>query len=171
MSSRADRRRAQRSASKGQKRLDRGDLPKANPGDLDPRFLAGTAMIGRLGAQDFALRWLDAEEGNPHVWVAQCTFPPGRPAMLNGVLGETTRPYVEVAASIGDPTIAVLRLCAQLVDGGTCTHCARPTVFVETHDDYDITAGGMAPGAEGAFCLYQWDPELDTFRRSCEGDE
>jgi hypothetical protein len=67
----------------------------------------------------------------------------------------------EAAAAI-DPVTATLRLCAQVIDGGHCAHCHRLTIFIEDADD---------PGPLGrAGCVYQWDPELVTFRRSCEGD-
>jgi hypothetical protein len=55
----------------------------------------------------------------------------------------------------------VLRLCAQVVDGGRCTHCRRPTGLSEDLDAMPL---------DRLVCWYQWDPELATFRRGCEGD-
>ena len=66
----------------------------------------------------------------------------------------------EVAAA-ANPVRAALRLCEQLVDGGMCTHCNRPA--------------GLEPDSIDAMplndlvCWYQYDPELKTFRRGCEG--
>lgn len=59
-------------------------------------------------------------------------------------------------------TKAVLRLLEQVVDGGRCTHCRRPTGVSE---DWTATLP-----LEETFCWYVFDPELETFRRSCEGD-
>ena len=110
----------------------------------DPKLTAAVEMIGRTGATHFGLRYQDDEE--PVVWIAVGTWPGDRH---------------EVAAGL-DPTRAALRLCEQAIDGGTCTHCKRPT--------------GLEPDDLGAmpldrhFCWYQFDPELKTFRRGCEGD-
>jgi hypothetical protein len=66
----------------------------------------------------------------------------------------------EVGASM-DPLQAVFRLCDQVIDGGKCTHCDRPTGFVA-----DIEPMPMSE----MVCWYQWDPEIKTFRRGCAGD-
>ena len=107
----------------------------------DPRFIPATEMIGRTGAKSFQMRYSDDED--PTVWIAVAVY--------------SERTFECAAAS--DPVGAVLRLCDQLVDGGQCTHCHRPTVFVA-----DINPTLL----DDVFCWYQWDPELSTFRRGCE---
>jgi hypothetical protein len=102
---------------------------------LDPKFMAGVALIGRTGAKNFRVGYSDPDDGEPTVWYA---------AAGSDLGGE--------AGAALDPVKAVMRLCEQLIDGGTCTHCHQLTIF----DDN--------PG------VYAWDPELATFRRGCEGD-
>ena len=55
---------------------------------------------------------------------------------------------------------AVFRLCDQVIDGGTCTHCNRPTGFTPDLDPMPL---------DDIVCWYQWDPELSEFRRGCAG--
>ena len=119
---------------------------------LDPRFVAGVDLIGRTGAKDFRVGWSDEDDGPPTVWYAVATYkrPPGTPKWTPG----------EAAAAL-DPVKAVLRLCEQLIDGGTCAHCGKPTIFVADTDTELLDLMG---------CVYAWDPELETFRRGCEGD-
>lgn len=112
-----------------------------------PAFSAkGTAavdLIHRTGAKDFQLRYQD--DMPPTVWVAVASY------------GETR---AEAAAAL-TPEVAVFRLCEQLIDGGQCLHCERPSSF---SPDFEI-------GLLGAMtCCYSWDPELKTFRRGCEAD-
>ena len=109
----------------------------------DPRFIAATEMIGRTGASAFQIRYSDDEE--PTIWLTVAQYEGDR---------------FECAAG-RDPLAAILRLCGQLIDGGICTHCSRPTGF-----SADLDA---LPLAEHV-CWYQWDPELKTFRRGCEGE-
>jgi hypothetical protein len=111
---------------------------------LDAKATAGVAMIGRTGARNIQIRYHDDEQ--PVVWMAVGEWPGGRH---------------EVAAGL-DPTRAVLRLCEQVIDGGTCQHCRRPAGFEPDHLD-TMPVGQLV-------CWYQWDPELETFRRRCEGD-
>jgi hypothetical protein len=68
----------------------------------------------------------------------------------------------ETAAAM-NPVRAILRLCERLIDGSICTHCKRPAGF----EPDDITS----MPANDFFCWYQYDPELKTFRRGCEGDD
>lgn len=110
-----------------------------NPAD-DPRLPAAVDLIGRTGAQQFQVRY--CEEEAPVVWMAL--------ARWHGVW--------EVGSAMG-PLEAIFRLCDQVIDGGTCTHCHKPTGFTPDFDPM--------PGPEFV-CWYQWDPELATFRRSCE---
>lgn len=115
---------------------------------LDPKFIAGVELIGRTGSRSFRLGWSD--DGNdPTVWYAVATYDRG----------------AEAAGAL-DPVKAVLRLCEQIIDGGICTHCHQSTIFDDNPGDspYDVLLGAMG-------CVYAWDPELSTFRRSCEGDQ
>ena len=59
----------------------------------------------------------------------------------------------------------MIRLCEQVIDGGLCTHCKRRTIFDAEPSDTVFDDALVAMG-----CVYAWDPELATFRRSCEGD-
>lgn len=107
---------------------------------FDPRFMAAVDLIGRSGADNFQIRY--CEEETPTVWVAAAKW------------GEVW----EVGASTA-PLEALFRLCAQVLDGGMCKHCGRPSGFVPDLEP--------APAPE-LVCWYQWDPELETFRRGCE---
>jgi hypothetical protein len=116
--------------------------------ELDPRFIAGIDLIGRTGARQYQVRYSDDEL--PVVWFCVAIY------------GQGKKQIFETAAA-ADPVEAVLRLCTQLIDGAQCTHCKKATVFYATHDEQPIALDKL-------FCNYQWDPELKTFRRSCEGD-
>jgi hypothetical protein len=115
----------------------------ALPPELEQRMLAAVDLIGRTGAGSFQLRYSDDEE--PVVWMAVAQH------------GE----HYEAAAST-HPVRAVLRLAELLIDGGMCTHCGRPAGLEP--DDID------AMPLDALVCWYQYDPELHTFRRGCEGD-
>lgn len=115
--------------------------PPPPPG-IDHRLLAAIDLIGRTGAHDFKLQHCDEEP--PTVWMARVSYDDGR----------------QDCAAAMDPNVAVLRLCDQLIDGGICTHCLKPTGFAaEWEDDMPLPE---------AVCWYQYDPERDTFRRGCE---
>jgi hypothetical protein len=107
------------------------------------RLVGLTEMLGRTGAASAQFRFSDDEQ--PVVWMAVALYPGGR---------------WEVAAGHG-PIEAGERLCEQVVDGGVCTHCQRPTMF-------DPDPAGASP-IDVVVCAYRWDPELATYRRSCEG--
>lgn len=111
------------------------------------------ALIGRTGAKDYRIEYTDEANG-PVVWVAVVTF------KQHG----SSRPAIVCAADV-DPTRATYELAAKLVDGGTCRHCRRLSA-VERLD----APIGEDPVLADALCWYQWDPELRTYRRSCEGD-
>lgn len=114
--------------------------------DRDPRFLAAVDLIGRTGASSWSVRYCDEE--TPAVWLCVAEYE-----------GEG----MWDAAGARDPLTAALRLCEQLVDGALCVHCGKPTGF-----DPDADAGILA-ALDPVVCFYRWDPELRTFRRSCEG--
>jgi hypothetical protein len=112
---------------------------------LDPRFIAGVQLLERTGAQTFRIGWSDEGDGPPIVYYAVAQWVGNR---------------AEAAGAL-HPVAAVLRLCEKVIDGGACTHCHRLTIFVEDTDTELLDQMG---------CVYAWDPELETFRRSCEGD-
>lgn len=128
--------------SKGAKDHRRQQPP---PLDLDPRVRAAVALIGRTGAAEFQIRYCDDDQ--PVVWVAAAYW--------------STHQCWEAAAAMNAPA-AIFRLCTQVIDGGTCTHCSKPTVFTEDSDTTLLDLAG---------CVYAWDPELRTYRRGCEGDQ
>lgn len=112
--------------------------------ELSPKFMAAVELLGRCGARSFDMRWCGTgadSEHPPIAWVAVVEF--------------ATR--FECAAAR-----AVLRLCERVVDGGRCAHCHRPTGFNEDTDD--TVEQTLLPEC----CWYTFDPELATFRRSCE---
>lgn len=106
----------------------------------DPRLGPAVAMLGRTGAQEFQLRYSDDQQ--PVVWMAL--------AQWHG--------HWEAMAAL-DPLQAVFRLCERVIDGGRCTHCQRPSAFTADFEPVPL---------DQLFCWYQWDPELETFRRGCE---
>lgn len=114
----------------------------------DPRFVAAYDMLGRSGASEVQLRYQDDEE--PTVWMAVGTWRRD---------GQVAR---EVAASL-NPLGAILRLLEQVMDGAVCVHCHRPSGI-----DIDRSPSDM-PMSE-VVCWYQFDPELKSFRRGCEGE-
>ena len=114
----------------------------------DPRFLAAVKLLERTGATGFRIGYSDEDDGPPVVWYACGTWRGG----------------AEAAASL-DPLQAVLRLCEQVIDGGHCAHCGQPTIF-----DPDMPMGSPVDELlDRMGCRYAWDPELETFRRGCEG--
>lgn len=110
----------------------------------EPRFAAAVELVGRTGADQFQMRYSDEE--SPTVWVALALY------------GDQW----ECAAAM-HPLRALFRLCETLMDGGTCIHCNRPAGFSP-----DLDPSPMPLSKE--VCWYQWDPELKTYRRGCEGD-
>jgi hypothetical protein len=126
---------------------------------FDDFVVACIEMIGRTGATDFQMRYHDDEQ--PTVWIALATY--------HGVLenvhlkaGVATTTQHQVAAGL-TPASAAMSLLETLVDGGVCEWCHRPTAITEDLDH--PTVPGMPD-----MCWYQYDPELRTFRRGCEGD-
>jgi hypothetical protein len=53
-----------------------------------------------------------------------------------------------------------MRLLDQTIDGGTCTHCGRPTGVTDRWES-------SMPLAD-VVCWQVYDPELRVFRRGCE---
>jgi hypothetical protein len=116
----------------------------------DPRFFAAIRLLERTGMQTFGIRYQDDEK--PVVWVAVATWDKKRTPDLEGA----------EAAGAMTPLEAVMRLCEVVIDGGQCTHCKRAAAV---ESDW---IGNMP--LENAVCWYRYDPELQEFRRGCEGD-
>lgn len=121
----------------------------------DPRFIALVDVIRRSGAAEIQIRY--DEEQKPIVWVAVAghKMRHGRPVSV----GKVNR--YETASGM-DPLTACYRLAEILFDGSECTHCGRSTGITN-----DWTAKLPLPEH---ICWYVYDPEMKTFRRSCEGD-
>jgi hypothetical protein len=115
----------------------------APPGIDEPRFIAAVALLERTGAGTFSIRYQDDEK--PIVWIAIAGYEDDKFAVAAGL----------------NPQKAVFNLCSEVLDGGHCNHCNRPSAFSEDFDQMLL---------EEMFCWYQWDPELKTFRRGCEGE-
>jgi hypothetical protein len=119
----------------------------------DPVFMAAVEMIGRTGADTFQIRYCEEEE--PTIWMAVV----GHRITADGLLvREGGNERFDAAAGM-TPRRAVLRLLDQLIDGGTCVECGRPTGVTE---DFE----GDMPLPDFV-CWYRFDPELATFRRGC----
>lgn len=98
-------------------------------------------LLGELGPVSSELRMSPAEgPESPVVWIAIATFANGVP---------------QVAAHLS-PRQAYFRLLEQLIDGGICLHCGRPSAIT-------MDFGAALPFA----CWFQYDPELSVFRRGC----
>lgn len=126
-------------------------------GTLDPKFLAGLKVVERTGICEFQIRYHDDEQ--PMVWIAVAKYrvgPNGLPHPTSG------RPHYKVGAGL-HPVAAMMQLCEEAIDGGTCAHCHRPAAFDAGHDD---TMNKAMTGE--AVCWVMWDPELEKFRRGCE---
>jgi hypothetical protein len=116
--------------------------------DMRNKIDAAVQMIGRMGGAEFQLRFddRDVDDGTPVVWSALARWDD-----------------VWQAAGGLDPWQAVLRLLESVGDGGTCTHCGKPTAVDDSPPDALISS------TESLVCWYRYDPELVTFRRQCEG--
>jgi hypothetical protein len=110
------------------------------------RLLAAIDMVGRMGGRDIRIGFSDEEDGEPVVWYACATFKQGG---------------AEAAGALS-PDRAAIRLVEQLADGGTCTHCLRPTGCIDDAQASDMPMNKL-------ICWIAYDPELRKFRRSCEG--
>lgn len=104
--------------------------------------MAGVDLLGRAGADQFQIRY-DAgdDDAGPVIWMAAAQW----------------NEHWEAAAAMG-PVGAVMRLCEQIIDGGQCKHCRRPTGFSPDPEAMPL---------DTLVCWYQYDPELATFRRGC----
>lgn len=112
-------------------------------------------MLRRTGVIEFRLGISPDDDGEPRVWYVVGTWPGARHEAEAGLL----------------PIEALERLAERVVDGGTCTHCGRMTSFVPDTDP-TVASAVTPPDAllDALSCAYRWDPELEVYRRSCEGD-
>jgi hypothetical protein len=134
------------------------ELPTDIP--LSPKFTAGIDLLRRTGVSSFRVGWTDAEEdGDPVIFHATGTW--GRAHYGLNLQRVSKKGVVHECAAGMNPEIAVLRLCEQVIDGGECKHCHKPTIF--TQDETD-------PLLERLGCVYAWDSALSVFRRGCDGD-
>lgn len=119
----------------------------------DPVWQAGVDLLRRTGIREFQIRYSD--DVLPVVWiaVARWQFEKGVPVADGG----RTR---WDAGSALTPVKAMLRLLDHALDGGLCKHCSRPSGVTTDIDEMPM---------EQFICWYQFDPELKTFRRGCEG--
>ena len=113
----------------------------------EPMIKACVDMLGRMGATQMRFGYSDPEDGEPVVWYATAHF---------------RVPGGWEAAAAMTPDRAMYRLCERATDGGTCTHCGKPTGIVDDAQASDMPANAL-------ICWYAYDPELVRFRRSCEG--
>lgn len=118
----------------------------------DPRFPALVDLVGRCGARSFAIEYHASDEIDdaPTVWFALAKFDGGA---------------WQIGADL-DPLLAVFNLADRLIDGAECKHCGQPTAV--DHDPASPLRVLFAGDAAG-ICWYRFDPELATYRRSCEG--
>jgi hypothetical protein len=134
------------------------DLPSE-----DPRFLAAIKMLERTGMREFRIGHTPEDDGEPVVWYATAMW------MIDRQTGKPVARYghkSHEAAAAMQPVAALFRLCDQVVTDGRCAHCGQPTIFDENPSDSPLDALLNAMG-----CVYAYDPELQVFRRGCEGDE
>lgn len=119
------------------------------PPEQQRKLKAAVDMIGRCGAASIQIRYSDDED--PTVWFVVASF--------DADVWET--------ASGRDPVDALLRCAAQLIDGGQCRHCGQPSAL---DTDWENPLSTFATAVGLPICSYTYDPELATFRRSCEGE-
>ncbi len=121
------------------------------PDEQKDRITALVDLASRAGASTWRLEYTDEANG-PVVWVAVAEL---HPAVGGGL---------RVGCGI-DPHRAAHDLCERMVDGSICRHCGRVSIL----EAFDATLDNSPP-PDRAVCWYCYDPELRTYRRSCEGD-
>lgn len=124
------------------------------PANLNTDLLNATIeLIGRTGAKAFRLGWVDEEPElpqYPHIWYATARYEKGH----------------EAAAAM-DPVGAVTRLAEQLIDGGKCQHCSRPTAIHQDSGDAELERM-IRKATDTPFCWYWYDYLSKSFKRGCE---
>ncbi len=126
----------------------------------DPRLVAAIDLLRRTGCVETQVRY--DEEQEPIVWVVVSKWnrgPDGRPRAV--AAADTTEAWE--ASGAMTPADAAIRLVELVVDGSICAHCGRPA---GADTDWAFDWQRLGPG----ICWYLYDPEVQKFRRSCEGD-
>lgn len=108
----------------------------------DERLPAAVNLLGHTGADEVHIRYCEEDPDGPIVWFALARW---------GSKWES--------AGAMNPLLAIFRLCDEVIDGGQCTHCDRPTGFVPDLDQMPL---------DEFVCWYQWDPSRREFRRGCK---
>ena len=112
------------------------------PDVVSPQLKAGIELLRRSGLVEFQIRFQDDE--TPTVWIA---------------VGAWSGERFETASALA-PDLAVRRLVDQVVDGGECAHCHRPTVVLHDASDFSLST-------IDALCAYWYDIVDETYRRAC----
>ena len=120
----------------------------------DPRFLPALDLIRRTGARNLQIAYSD--DVDPIVWMVVVSY-----SMRDGQPRSSGKINAHKVGAAFTPLAAAFKLLDDALDGGRCAHCGRVTGFTPHFD--------AMPLADHV-CWYQWDPELGTFRRGCEGD-
>jgi hypothetical protein len=120
---------------------------------LSERALAAIDVVRRTGADQFQIRYSDDEQ--PVVWMAVV----GWRVNKDGVPAPHGAGRAFEAAAAVQPDWAIYRLAEQIVDGGTCAHCGRPTGF-----NPDVAHEPL----EAIICWWTWDPETSTYVQACQ---
>jgi hypothetical protein len=124
----------------------------STPDPLPPRALAAIDVIRRTGAESVQVRYSDDEQ--PVVWMCVVTWRVNR----DGVPTKHGAGRGHDAAAALRPDKAVYRLANQIVDGGTCAHCGKPTAFNE-----DVAHEPLSD----VLCWWTWDPEVGRYVQAC----
>lgn len=120
---------------------------------LDERALAAIDVIRRTGAEAFQIRYSDDEQ--PTVWLAVVTWRINR----EGIPTKHGAGRAHEAAAALMPDLAIYRLAEQIVDGGRCAHCHRPTAF-----NADVASEPLGD----LLCWWTWDPETGRYQQACQ---
>ena len=120
---------------------------------LRPTSIAILDLIGRSGASEFNLRFNDDDD--IVVWEALAVYP----------AASAEDELLREACAGMNPDVAIERLGEALIDGGRCVHCGKMTTL-DLNWEHPINE--HMPGFNQFGCAYVFDPELVTFRRSCE---
>jgi hypothetical protein len=107
----------------------------------EQKLVAAFDLIGRTGASEVQIRH-SPEDEPPVNWTA---------------IARWDKTW-ECAAAM-TPLLAIFRLCDQVIDGGRCTHCRKPSGFDPNMDAMPLNQ---------FVCWYQWDPSTRSFKRGCE---
>lgn len=120
----------------------------------DPRMHAALELLRRTGQLEFQLRYSD--DTQPIIWIAVGRWSigdDGRPVADGG------DEHYETASST-NPVQAVLRLLENMVDGGMCANCERPTGVLFPEDN-------RPPILRDAVCWFTFDADSKRFVSDC----